>query len=243
MGINLTLWDRGDPRIYRPGKEGDVLDCFVKNLDTTVIIPPSVDPNDAQQVQSFVSSELTRLKPIADKCRADGQKANWNRSAWTIAYAPSWLSKTGNSSDLKWNGGAFWTSLAYGFEEVPSLKKIGQLILHARYRTREQVADENNPGKFLTQNTLFFGTRFRAGSPKFGFNLEDALLRTKTLGGKTDMSNRFSVGAELRLTDNIYFVVSTGGNAGRSDGKSKGFVMTSFKYGFNKTSQLNPQPQ
>jgi hypothetical protein len=245
MGLNVSLWDRGDPRIYRPGTEGDVLDCFVKTLDSTIPIPPSVDPNNQSEVQTFVASEQARLKPLADKCRVEGQKARWNRSALTVAYAPSWLSKTGNSSDFKWNGGAFWTSFAYGFEEVQSLRKIAQLILNARYRTREQVADENNPGKFLTQNTFFFGGRFRAGSPQFAFNIEDALLRTKTLGvgNKFDTSNRFSVGAELRLNDSLYFVISAGGNSGRSDGKSKGFVMTSFKYGFNKKAQLDPLPR
>jgi hypothetical protein len=242
MGMNLTLWDRGDPRIYRPGEEGDVLDCFVRKLDPTTPVPPDVI-GDAEKEAAFVAPMLAKLKPEADQCRADGQKARWNRSAWTIAYAPSWISKTGKSSDFKWNGGALWTSLAYGFEEVPSLRKIGQVIFHARYRSREQVPDENNPGKFLTQNTFFFGGRFRAGSPKFAFNIEDGFLRTKTLGGKTDSSNRFSVGAELRLTDDLYFVISTGGNAGGSDGKSHGFVMSSFKYGFNKKSQLNPQPQ
>ena len=243
MGLNLSLWDRGDPRIHRPGEEGDVLDCFVKNLDLTTPVPPDVIGNPEKEA-AFLAPFLAKLKPAADKCRADGRKARWNRSAWTIAYAPSWVSKTGNTSDFKWNGGAFWTSFAYGFEEVPSLKKIGQLIFNARVRTREQVVDENNPGKFLTQNTFFFGARFRAGSPKFAFNVEDGFLRTRTLGAKTiDTSNRFSVGAEARVTDNLYFVISTGGNAGRSDGKSKGFVMTSFKYGFNKKSQLNPQPQ
>ena len=241
-GINFALWDRGDPRVYRPGQEGDVLDCFVKNLDTSIIIPPSIDPDDADAVRNFVAPELARLKLLADKCRSEGQKARWNRSAWTIAYAPSWISKTGQNSDFKWNGGAFWTSLAYGFEEVPSLRKIGQLIAHVRYRSREEVPDEGNPGQFLTQNTWFVGARFRAGSPRFALNFEDAYLRSKTPGGLVDTSNRFSIGSELRLNDNLYFVISAGGHSGRTNGQNDGFVMTSFKYGFNKKPQLTPQP-
>ena len=241
-GLNIALWDRGDPRIYRPGEEGDVLDCFVRVLDFDRPIPPSIDPDNKEEVMNFVAPELNRLKILADECRAEGAKAQWNRSAWTIAYAPSWISKSGQGSDFKWNGGAFWTSLAYGFEEFPSLRKTSQVILHARYRSREQVADEENPGQFLTQNTFFFGGRFRAGSPKFALNFEDAFLRTKTLGGGIDTSNRFSIGTELRLTDNLYFVISAGGNAARSDGQSKGFVLTSFKYGFNKQPQVNTRP-
>jgi hypothetical protein len=92
------------------------------------------------------------------------------------------------------------------------------------------------------QNSTFFGARFRAGSPKFGLNLEDTFIRTHVLGGKTDDVNRFSIGAEARITDNLYFVITSGGNIGADNGQKKGFVITSFKYGFNPKSQFNPQP-
>ena len=241
-GINFVLWDRGDPRVYRPGQEGDVLDCFVKNLDSSIPIPPTIDPDDVDAVRNFVAPELARLKPIADKCRSDGQKARWNRSAWTVAYAPSWIMKDGPNSDIKWNGGAFWTSVAYGFEEVPSLRKIGQLIVHLRNRSREEVPDDANPGQFLIENTWFLGARFRAGSPKLALNIEDAYLRSKGLTGRVDTSNRFTIGGELRLNDNLYFVISAGRNSGRVTGENNGFVMSSFKYGFNRKPQLTPQP-
>ncbi len=251
MGLNLTLWDKGDARMYHPhrGPEGDVLTCFDKTLQLPPPIPPLLPT--ATEAQRTAHAEMVRKinsdneaanNKRADDCRKTVRKANWNRSSWIIAYAPSWISKTGQTSKFRWNGGALWTSLAYGFEQVPSLRNIGQLIFHARYRTREQVTDEKNPGTFLTQNSFLFGARFRAGSPKFGLNLEDIFVRNRPLGGRWDTSNRFSVGGELRLTDNVYFVLSAGGNRGRNDGKNKGFVMTSFKYGFNKKSQLNPQP-
>src|SRR5688572_25760961 len=68
-GINFTLWDRGDPRIYRPGEEGDVLSCFVRVLDFDKPIPPTIDPNDRQAIDNFVGNELQRLKQLADECR------------------------------------------------------------------------------------------------------------------------------------------------------------------------------
>lgn len=237
-GFNLTLWDRGDPRIYRKDDPDDVLNCFVRTLKFDTPIPPDVDPDNQEQLAAFVAPELARLKTLADECRAKGAKAKWNRSAWTIAYAPSWISKTGKSSDFNWDGGALWTSLAYGFERFPALRKTSQIIFHARYRSREQVPDETTPTKTLTQNTFFFGARFRTGGPKFALNFEDAFLRTRTLGGGVDSSNRFAFGTEVRLSDNLYFVISAGGNAARADGRSKGFVLTSFKYGFNKQPQL-----
>lgn len=259
-GLNFTLWDEGDARVFHPERgDEDVLTCFSNRLQLPPIIPPLVPlgPNATpEQIAAYPALEAAHNKlvkevnegnkaandKVADECRKNARKANWNRSSWVIAYAPSWLSKTGESSNFRWNGGAFWTSLAYGFESVPSLSRIGQLIFHARYRTKERVSDAANTGQFLTQDSAFIGVRFRAGNPAFGFNIEDSYIRNKPNGRTTDTINRFSVGAEARLADNMYFIVTAGGNIGRDDNKSKGFLMTSFKYGFNKKSQFNPQP-
>jgi len=62
------------------------------------------------------------------------------------------------------------------------------------------------------------------------------------IDGALDNVNRFSIGAEARITNNLYFVFTTGSNIGADDGRNKGFLLTSFKYGFNKKSQFNPQP-
>jgi hypothetical protein len=239
-GLSMTLWDRGDPRIHRPGTPGDVLDCFVRNLQFG---GPPIPPTATQEeVDNLIAAEQTRLKPIADKCRDEGRKARWNRSSFVVAYAPSWISKNGRSSDFEWNGGAFWSSFAYGFEEYKSLRDVGQLIVHARYRTKEQTPDPDNEGEFFTRDSFFFGGRFRAGSPAFALNFEDAFVRNKRAGGRADNSNRFSVGAEARLGDNLYFVISAGSNVGRDDG-NKGFLMSSFRFGFNRKPQFNPKPQ
>jgi hypothetical protein len=238
-GLSMTLWDRGDPRIHRPGAEGDVLDCFVNKLQfNSPPIPPTATPDE---VASIIAGEQTRLKPLADKCRDDGRKARWNRSSLVVAYAPSWISKNGQSSDFKWNGGAFWSSLAYGFEEYPSLSKVAQLIVHARYRSKEQTPDPDNEGQFFTRDSFFLGGRLRAGGPAFAFNFEDAFVRNKRVGGSIDSSNRFSVGAETRLGDNLYFVITAGSNVGRDDG-NKGFLMSSFRFGFNRKSQFTSKP-
>ncbi len=242
-GLNVTLWDKGDPRVYHPERgDDDVLQCFANSLQLPPVIAPGTPPADIAKINE--GNKATNDK-LADACRDRARKANWNRSSWVIAYAPSWISKTGDTGDTtgyKWNGGAAWTSVAYGFEGVSGLERIAQLIFHARYRSRERAPDPDNPGKFLTQNSTFFGARFRAGSPKFGLNFEDTFIRTHVLGGLTDNVNRFSIGAEARITDNLYFVITSGGNVGAENGQKKGFVITSFKYGFNPKSQFNPQP-
>jgi hypothetical protein len=72
--------------------------------------------------------------------------------------------RTGTTSNFRWNGEEFWTSLAYGFEGVKGLDDNSQLILHFRVRSNEQVADPANAGKFLLQNSRFFGARFNVGN-------------------------------------------------------------------------------
>jgi hypothetical protein len=241
LGFNLTLLDKGDARVYHPqrGADGDVLSCFKASIQPPAA--PSV-PNPTQAEIDQINAAAKAINDgVADKCRETVRKANWNRTSWIVAYAPSWISENGKSSDFRWNGGAFWTSFAYGFEGVPSLSKIGQLILHARFRTKEQVDDPANPGQFLSQNSTIFGGRFRAGNPSFAFNVEGAWVRNHPSGLAAFNANRFSLGAEARISSNLYLVVSGGSNVGDSGGQKKGFLMTSFKYGFNKKSQFNPQ--
>jgi hypothetical protein len=206
-------------------------------------LPPIIPPNTpADEIAKINNANKAVNDQLADKCRDRARKANWNRSSWVIAYAPSWISKTGDTTGYSWNGGAAWTSIAYGFEGIPSLERIGQLIFHARYRSKERAPDPDNASRFLTQNSTFFGARFRAGSPKFGLNFEDTFIRTRVIGGRTDNLHRFSIGAEARITDNLYFVISSGGHVGADNDQRKGFVISSFKYGFNPKSQFNPQP-
>lgn len=242
LGFNLTLLDKGDARVYHPerGVDGDVLTCFKDNIKPPP--PPSSATPTQEEIDQINASTKAFNDKAADICRDKARKANWNRTSWIVAYAPSWISENGKSSNFRWNGGAFWTSFAYGFEGLPSLSKIGQLILHARFRTKEQVDDPANPGQFLSQNSTIFGGRFRAGNPSFAFNVEGAWVRNHPSGLAAFNANRFSLGAEARISDNLYLVVSGGSNLGDSNGQKKGFLMTSFKYGFNKKSQFNPQP-
>lgn len=239
-GLNLTIWDKGDPRVYHPNRgDDDVLTCFANSLQLPPVIAPGTPQATIDQINAGNKATNDQL---ADACRDRARKANWNRSSWIIAYAPSWISKAGDTKGYKWDGGAAWTSVAYGFEGISALERIAQLILHARYRSREFAPDPVNAGQFLTQNSTFFGARFRAGSAKFGLNFEDTFIRTHVLGGTTDSMNRLSIGAEARISDNLYFVITSGGNIGADNGQKKGFVLTSFKYGFNPKSQFNPQP-
>jgi len=232
LGVHVTLWDRGDPHSDRT-----LLGCFAKGL--VLLNLTSTDPNNPQgPSQAAIDAANAQNVAVGEKCREQARKDNWNRSSWIVAAAPSWISPTGETKNFQWNGGGFWTSLAYGFEGVPSLEKNSQLILHARYRNNEQVPDPDNEGKFIVQNSMFFGGRWRFGNENSTANVEGVFQRTRPKGEAWDSSARYSVGLERRVAENLWFAISFGGESGRTDGKNNGFVLSSFRWGFSQKRQL-----
>jgi hypothetical protein len=256
LGLHVTLWDRGDPRLdetlmdclstFRLPPPPTQLECEL--LDNT---PESIaafnkcqeGAEAARQLRATQVQEATEFNnSVSTRCRDEAQKRNWNRSSWIIGAAPSWISTNGQTKDMHWNGGGFWTSLAYGFEGVPGLENRSQLILHGRYRNREQVPDPDVTGAFLSQDSLFFGARFRTGSPTFNGSFEYTFLRSRFAGQRYDNSSRLSLLFERRILGDTWFNLSLGGETGRQDGHNNGFVLTSFKWAFSDRRNV-PTPQ
>ena len=257
LGLHMALWDRGDPRT-----DETLMSC----LSTFRLPPPPTslecelpdNPTPADQ-EAFrrcqESAEATRQErarqvqeakefndSVSTRCRDESRERNWNASSWIIGGAPSWISTDGQTKNMRWNGGGFWTSLAYGFEGVPGLEKNSQLIVHGRYRNREQVPDPNVTGAFLSQDSIFFGTRFRTGSPTFNGSFEYTFLRSRINGLSFDNSSRLALLFERRIAGDTWFNLSLGGETGRQDGRNNGFVLTSFKWAFSDRRNV-PSPQ
>ena len=255
LGLRFTLWDRGDPH-----SDEKLMTCFTGigralfNIPPPNVLPPDQLPAGATQAEKDASAAAWQdydMKQKAfddsknagyEKCRAEGRARNWNKSSWIVALAPSWISTTGQTKNLKWNGGGFWTSVAYGFEGIPSLEKHSQMIFHARYRNNEQVPDPNNKGKFLNQDSFFLGTRLRVGGENSTVSFEGSLVRSRPDGKTFDNSARYSVGLERRVAENLWFALAFGGDSGRSDHKNNSFVLTSFKWGFSPKRNFDPAP-
>lgn len=258
LGLNVTLWDRGDPRT-----DEELMTCLstMKLPNPPVQLEPELldDHPSVEALKEFAeankryAADQTRFEKekqeavefnnaVSTKCREESRKRNWNRSSWTVAAAPSWISPTGQTKNFVWNGGGFWTSLAYGFEDIAGLKDRSQLIVHARYRNSEKVADPNLAGKFITQNSAFFGSRFRHGSPTFNGSFEYTFLRTRPRGKDWDTSARLSLGFERRIAGDTWFTLALGGETGRADGRNNGFVLSSFKWAFSERKDV-PAPK
>src|SRR5205807_5416288 len=148
-----------------------------------------------------------------------------------------WISETGTTDKFRWNGGGFWTSLAYGFEGVKGLDDKSQLILHFRVRSNEQVADPANAGKFLLQNSRFFGARFNVGNANNHVSFEGVYQWLKRPGLAPDNSYRYSLGLERRVAENILFQLSLGGDSGRRDGNNQAFIKGTFNWGFTRKQE------
>lgn len=257
LGLHMTLWDRGDPRTdetlmsclsaFRLPPPPTMLECELPDR------PTDADREAFRRCQE--SAEATRQErarqvqearefndSVSTRCRDESRERNWNASSWLIGAAPSWISPDGQTKNMRWNGGGFWTSLAYGFEGVPGLESRSQLILHGRYRNREVVPDPSTTGAFLSQDSLFFGTRFRTGSPTFNGSFEYTFLRSRFAGLRFDNSSRFSLLFERRIGGDTWFNLSLGGESGRQDGRNNGFVLTSFKWAFSDRRNV-PSPQ
>jgi len=257
LGLHLTLWDRGDPRTdetlmsclsaFRLPPPPTMLECE---------LPDNPTPDDQAAFRRCQeSAEATRQErgrqvqearefndSVSTRCRDESRQRNWNASSWIIGAAPSWISPDGQTKNMRWNGGGFWTSVAYGFEGVPGLESRSQLILHGRYRNRELVPDPNTAGAFLSQDSYFFGARFRTGSPTFNGSFEYTFLRSRFAGLRFDNASRFSLLFERRIAGDTWFNLSLGGESGRQDGRNNGFVLTSFKWAFSDRRNV-PSPQ
>jgi hypothetical protein len=257
LGLHLTLWDRGDPRTdetlmsclsaFRLPPPPTMLECELPDN------PTDADREAFRKCQE--SAEATRQErarqvqearefndSVSTRCRDESRQRNWNASSWIIGAAPSWISTDGQTKNMRWNGGGFWTSVAYGFEGVPGLESRSQLILHGRYRNREVVPDPNTTGAFLSQDSYFFGARFRTGSPTFNGSFEYTFLRSRFAGLRFDNASRFSLLFERRIAGDTWFNLSLGGESGRQDGRNNGFVLTSFKWAFSDRRNV-PSPQ
>ena len=232
-GLRVTLFDLGDPRL-----DTLLTDCFENAL--TFPEPKQGETNEDYR-KRFNTWAETSAKPKLQECRNDARKRNWNQSSWAIGVVPTWISTSGDTSDLEWDGVGVWSSLAYGFEVVPTLEDTSQFIIYAQYRTDEEVPLEGMSGKFLTQNSVFIGGRLLV-SP-----LSNKLFIAEFKGGyiyqdpddrKAENSYVFSIAGNVRIIDNVWLEISVGGRSKDSNGDGQAFVLSSLKWGFQSAPTL-----
>lgn len=245
VGVHLTPWDAGDPRLLT-----SLLECLTRiPFPPLPTIPPG--SSDEQIKKILAEYEATKTKQpfqreMADACRASAKPQLWNRSRWALGVAAAWISEDGDLGDVGWDGAAAWTSLILGQDiwerfMPPAAARISQLILHARYRDSERVPNPLGEGPFIEQDSLVLGTRVRLGNDKLGVNLEGAFVREDRQSGGDDDYIRYSVGVEFRLAANLWIQVGVGGTSGRS-GKEEAFALSAINWGMSPERTIGAAP-
>ena len=236
FGMEFTLFDKGDPRMD-PRVQG------LFDQVTTTNPPPKFDPemSDAEY-NALVKAQYEKYDP--NKAYSEGleriRAASWGKTAWNVAWAPTWVSATGNASDLKYEGLTAWTTFSYGFETVSALKDRVQFIAHLRYREGEQVLDANNPALKFKQNTLFAAARLRWGRPDLNFSAEGAYIRIWDGPQGDDQAYRLGAVLEKKLSSNLWFVLSAGEDFGVAGQANQLFTLGSLRFGSADTPTFAP---
>lgn len=226
-GLSLTIFDKGDAR-----QDPQFLAALTAAAEGVLNTFPPLGPHaTADEVANRAKQIEDKVEALTKPIRTDFERANWNRSSWVIAGAPSWVSTDGTTSQVAFNGAAVWTSIAYGFEGVPGLKSNAQIIFHGRFHSSEQVPDPLVTGQFFKQQSELFGGRFRYGTENTIGSFETVYVHTAPVGRPTDRYFRLTLGAEKKLVDNVWFHLGVGGESGQKNGQNKLFILGTFKWG------------
>jgi hypothetical protein len=251
LGAYMKLIDVGDPRL-----DPILHKCVLDHLP----LPPPKNPfptRTGNTVQADETSD-TQIIPAKDenidKCFADSTKRRANRSSWVVAVSPVWVTATGDANDLSNDGGAVWTSLAYGFdrfrlihtpddlatpdirEDLPQswLAQNGQIIVHARWRDNERVKEKD--GTVVEHDSRFFGARFRASGKRTAGSIELSHIVDDT-SAKSVTKRRMLIGFEQQLSEGLWLQLSFGRDFGGRDGGKPIIARSSFRWAFNDKKQ------
>ena len=236
LGLHVTLRDEGDPRTaaaFLAAFQETVKELGPPNLAAIrTSLPDDGAPvvnrerTDAGRRILAVALARQRLADLQEKL--EGQR--WNRTRWVVAYAPTFISKDGSSSHFVSNGGAVWTTYAYGFEGTPGLENSSQLIFHLRYRTGEEVPDPLNTGSFFTQDSLLTALQFRLGTDDSNVFL-DAAYTSANGGRRGGDALRFGIGLERRINRDFWLNVSIGREVGDTSLNKQTYILGALKFG------------
>ncbi|HEX2120601.1 MAG TPA: hypothetical protein VHL59_03070, partial [Thermoanaerobaculia bacterium] len=139
------------------------------------------------------------------------------------------------------DGGAIWTSLAYGFDRFKRLKKDeqeppgwlrknAQIIAHARWRANERVKGDD--GVVVEHDRFIVGGRFRAGGTKTIGSVEVSYLDDSTIANDSSKF-RALLGLEQRLADGFWLQLSFGREYADTGDDENLVIRSNFRWAFN----------
>jgi hypothetical protein len=107
------------------------------------------------------------------------------------------------------------------------------VIVHARYRNKEQEPDPNVKDVFFEQDSFRFGGRLRYGRPDLNFNAECLYsIENRPSGREDNRTFRYGIGAEYNIAKNVWINLNTGSQSG-NDGGNNLFVLGNLNFAFS----------
>ncbi len=230
LGTRVTLFDAGDPRM-----DATLLGCLVREAARVLDSAPPISPMATSEEREIaLAGREALVREGVGPCRDAAARRRWNRTAWTAGLAPTWTSADGTASNLGYSGTALWTSVGYGFEDLPVLEEHAMVAFYLKRRGREIAPDQLVPGAFVTQDTVSAGARLLFGSAHSQFNFETLWVRNTRLDLLEDRYWNVSMGLEQRLTGNIWLSLAVGRQVARAPVASQMSVVSAFNWGLGE---------
>ncbi len=221
LGFRLTPIDDGDPRL-----DPELRKCLKRS-----VIPQPTDFKTLPEFQAAVKRAEVDAEASVEQCHEEAKQRNWNRTAWDLGAAPTWIQQQGTSDQTQWNGATFWSSYAYGFTGTV-LEKTSQLILGLRYQLDQETPDPDQKDTFFRQDTLLAGARMRVGRPNLSVSFDGSYLyenpedRASGSGFRGALSSNFRIPGDYQLWVNV----GVGGTVGLGS-EDRVFILGSLKWG------------
>lgn len=230
IGLHIMLFNDADPRSNK-----DHLECIYPSLLDAVKGAPPKPSQAAKRVKELQESEAELTKRAKD-CHEKFRLESWSASSWSLGMAGIGNSPDGKTDNMRYGGAGAWTSLALDLSKGRRADETrGQIVLHARWRDNEFVADPANKGKQVRQDTAIVAGELRLGTADFNVSLEPAFLHSTVKGRGTENYFQFTAAAEVRIPDtNFWFTLSAGGTTERDLTGNSAFVLGKLKYGFDQ---------
>jgi hypothetical protein len=207
IGAEFILLNEGDPRF-----DETLFSDLRKILDNQP--PPDAD------LTTFNNS----IKPQIIAAKERAKKRSEQKETWVLGVGTSLVSSSGRYYDFRGNGIGLWSTYKRG------LGGNSELILHGNYRSSERTSDR--VGGYVNVDTVTLGTRIRTGDDKFKFSLETAYNFENQGGTASNSYISLGLGAEPKVSDNLWLSLSMTGNIGRQNGNDIQ-VFSGLKWNFN----------
>jgi hypothetical protein len=207
IGAEFILLNEGDPRF-----DETLFNDFREILKDQ-------PPPDANLI-AFNNSIKQRIIVAKEQAK----KRSEQKETWTLGIGASLVSSTGRYYDFRGNGMGIWTTYKRG------MGGNSELILHGNYRSSERTSDRI--GSYINVDTVTLGTRIRTGDDKFKFSLETAYNFESQGGTASNSYFSLGLGAEPKISDNLWLSLSMTGNIGRQNGNDVQ-VFSGLKWNFN----------